>query len=258
MLKREVKSNDSRDMKRILTTLLQKWPEYLLEMIVITAGILGAFALNNWNEGRNNTKQELYFLNRLEKEFASDSSELAGIVRILDRKVETAREIKIHLENPESNGIENLVRKAILSGRVLVFRSFTPSYDEALASGQLSLIKNDSIRDKINEYKNNLEGLSTFMTEEGQRRKYAYNDHVFKYFDAEIATDIWEKRMLDTLELSGYNLNISGYTNDPQSLYYIKSVLGVDREAKLLYERVLENKLSPVLESIRSEIAQRK
>ena len=38
-------------MKKILNHLTTDWYKYLLELIVITAGVLGAFALNNWNEG---------------------------------------------------------------------------------------------------------------------------------------------------------------------------------------------------------------
>ena len=52
-------------MKRILTTLSQKWPEYLLEFIVIVAGIIGAFMLNSWNDERLERNEEVQILIRV-------------------------------------------------------------------------------------------------------------------------------------------------------------------------------------------------
>jgi len=56
-------------MKKILKHLKKDWYKYTLEIIVITFGILLAFALNNWNEDRKNEKLEAAFLSDINTEF---------------------------------------------------------------------------------------------------------------------------------------------------------------------------------------------
>jgi hypothetical protein len=60
-------------MKRILHTLKQKWPEYILEILVITLGILGAFALNNWNETQKSNRFEEEILTLIDENLTRDS-----------------------------------------------------------------------------------------------------------------------------------------------------------------------------------------
>jgi hypothetical protein len=63
-------------MKRILTTLAQKWPEYLIEAIVIVASILGAYALDNWNEQRQREEKLKALFEKVKDDLAYDLSRL--------------------------------------------------------------------------------------------------------------------------------------------------------------------------------------
>ena len=76
-------------MKKILEILKQKWAEYLLEILVIVIGILGAFALNNWKEQRQRAVSEYEVLVELHSELIKVKSYVDG----------RAERIKGHNEN---------------------------------------------------------------------------------------------------------------------------------------------------------------
>ena len=63
-------------MKAILETLKQKWAHYLLEIIVIIMGILGAFALENWNEERFLAEKQKALINQLSVDLVNSTTEL--------------------------------------------------------------------------------------------------------------------------------------------------------------------------------------
>lgn len=59
-------------MKKLLSTLKQKWSDYLIEIVVISVGILIAFTLSNWGERRKQNNQLHQYRKNLRIELAVD------------------------------------------------------------------------------------------------------------------------------------------------------------------------------------------
>lgn len=88
-------------MKRILITLKEKWPEYLLEIIVIILGILGAYALDNWNDERIAKSQERVLLENIIDDLTSDSIHFEIKATELREQIALINSLIIENNNPE-------------------------------------------------------------------------------------------------------------------------------------------------------------
>ena len=70
-------------MKKIYDILKAKWAEYLIEMIVIIAGILVAYGLNSWKDGKTRSERSEEYLNAFLGDLADDTTSFnAAIQRI--------------------------------------------------------------------------------------------------------------------------------------------------------------------------------
>ncbi len=158
-------------MKRILTTLSQKWPEYLLEIIVITLGILGAYLLDNWNDDRLENTEETRYLKSLQEDLVKDVESLTFMQSIREKSSDSALKL-LNTKSVSGSFDEQLQFEKDLVD-VLFWYGFTPNdntFKELTSSGNLSIIDNENIKSGLL----NLEALNDeiVLSRDHMRREF--------------------------------------------------------------------------------------
>ena len=145
-------------MKRILTILKDKWPEYILEILVITLGILGAFALNSWNEQNKSRTLEKEYVSRLVEDLAKDTA-------IFNLELKNTR---IRFE--ESQALYEIITsdQAIISDTSQFLLSIqtigrtnrpvihSDTFEDLISTGNASILQDKSIYNSVSGYYSNI------------------------------------------------------------------------------------------------------
>ncbi|SDQ93978.1 DUF6090 family protein [Flagellimonas zhangzhouensis] len=148
--------------RRIRQQLLSenKFSKYLLyafgEIILVVIGILIALQINNWNEERKNTQLEKNYLISISTDLENLSLNTQRIyVDQFDEKIENLLFAKKYIEVPfaivDTLQFINTISKgaASFSGFYLVDDE---AYQELVSTGNLRLIRNDSLRKDLSEF----------------------------------------------------------------------------------------------------------
>ena len=241
-----------------------RFSKYLIyaigEIILVVIGILIALQINNWNQAKKNSQKELYLLEQLQKEFKKDSSNIATHAWLTNLKVKDGKIIKSFLEGKTNLRSDSLVSFLFYNGKVLLFQSHTPTYDEIISSGNLSLITSEDLKTRISNYKNNISSTNSFLFNEAHEHKEKYNAHLYKYFDAEIMTHLWKhtnrrsNRLIGKDDMQNFKIDIESFKNNPNSLYHVSTLIGVDSELNFQYTERINIRIYEILREISNEL----
>lgn len=130
-------------------------PYVALEILLVIIGILPALKVNNWNENRKDkTSEQLYFRELLE-DLKSDSTVLNDrIFTGIEQHISIAEALLNYMERDSAYSPVELVQRMIQAGFMSFYDANLTTYNELVNSGNLKLIRDKTLKEKMNGYIN--------------------------------------------------------------------------------------------------------
>ena len=132
----------------------QNWFAVALDFFIVVVGILIAFQITNWNEGRKTAEQQDLVEARLINDFKIIDQSLEAAISQHASLIRDLGTLRDNLDDGQADPKDDAAIKRTLV-RMRTFPTYilqSSTYEELASSGTLGLIRNDALRDAIAQY----------------------------------------------------------------------------------------------------------
>lgn len=235
-----------------------KFSNYLLyaigEIILVVIGILIALQVNNWNNHRNERAAEKTYLEALKTEFRTNLSTLDEAIGSNEKLALQLGEILTFfnpkkLDTLSSEKIGQAIGEALRYG--VVFNPTTAVQKDIVSSGNLRLISNPDLRQKIASFETVLETIRSQETGASEARNDVGNNITEKIsFRAIFESVGFKVSGSSELEYADIKQLFSSIEFENKLILY----QGITETTKNAYYLPLKNEINTVLEIIDKEL----
>ena len=135
-----------------------KYFKYALgEIVLVVIGILIALQINNWNEGRKDRIKERAYLVRLKEDLVSDKKAIELNKEFYHDVFNAGTLVLSHAEGDNNSSATNwdILTSYFHASQIWPMLMVSSTYEELKSSGELSLIQNVTLRNRLPFYHGN-------------------------------------------------------------------------------------------------------
>ena len=133
------------------------------EIILVVIGILIALSINNWNENRKNSIKEIQFLKSFKVDLLANKVELNRVIEKTENTSKSSDSILRYKRGElESLSLYSFMGCMMDATGFTVYITQEGTIKDILGSGNLGIIKNDSIRLAIGSWQANLKTIREY------------------------------------------------------------------------------------------------
>lgn len=228
-------------MKKLISTLKEKWAEYILEILVITIGIVGAFLLNSWNENVKANRVQREIITNLHEEFQTNLVSLEKQINRLDNK----SAVCIHLFElfDQKKTVTDTINIDSLIQKLYDNPTWNPStyvLSDLRNSGQLKSLRNDQLKKLLHEWEQHYENLKEYYELEMTLYNSFFN---FMVENGAVRNAIFKQRF----GTSSFSVNNQEVLSNSQFENQLSHILMITASLNNIYKNQTVNLINEIL-----------